>query len=113
MQLSTFQDGFSAALRGPAVDAPWLSALECQPGFAVYRNTVLKGCIDALLIDSHDAPVVPAVWALYAQVIARTGPVPTLIERDDQLPAFSELLAERDQAHRALTAVQPEEAACS
>ena len=53
------------------------------------------------------------MWALYAQVIARTGPVPTLIERDDQLPAFSELLAERDQAHHALTAVQPEEAACS
>ena len=48
MQLSTFQDGFSAALLGPATDAPWLSALESQPGFAVYRNTVLKGCIDAL-----------------------------------------------------------------
>jgi uncharacterized protein (UPF0276 family) len=68
---------------------------------------------DALLIDSHDAPVAPAVWALYERVIARTGPVPTLIERDDQLPAFSELLTERDQAHHALTAVQPEEAACS
>ena len=48
MQLSTFQDGFSAALLGPPADAPWLSALESQPGFAVYRNTVLKGCIDAL-----------------------------------------------------------------
>lgn len=48
MQLSTFQDGFSAALLGPAVDAPWLSTLESQPGFAVYRNTALKGCIDAL-----------------------------------------------------------------
>lgn len=48
MQLSTFQNGFSAALLSPAVDAPWLSALESQPGFAVYRNTVLKGCIDAL-----------------------------------------------------------------
>ena len=48
MQLSTFQDGFSAVLLGPAADAPWLSALESQPGFAVYRNTVLKGCIDAL-----------------------------------------------------------------
>ena len=48
MQLSTFQDSFSAALLGQAADAPWLSALESQPGFAVYRNTVLKGCIDAL-----------------------------------------------------------------
>lgn len=68
---------------------------------------------NALLIDSHDAPVAPAVWALYAQAIARTGPVPTLIERDDQLPAFDVLLEERDQAHRLLTAVQPAEAACS
>jgi len=48
MQLSTFQDGFSAALLGHAAQAPWLPALESQPGFAVYRNTVLKGCIDAL-----------------------------------------------------------------
>lgn len=67
----------------------------------------------ALLIDSHDAPVAPAVWALYAQAIARTGPLPTLIERDDQLPAFDVLLDERDQAHRLLTAVLPAEAACS
>ena len=48
MQLTAFQDGFSAALIGRAAQAPWLSALESQPGFAVYRNTVLKGCIDAL-----------------------------------------------------------------
>lgn len=68
---------------------------------------------NALLIDSHDAPIAPAVWSLYEQVIARTGPVPTLIERDDHLPAFSELLAERDQAHNALATVQRQEAACS
>jgi uncharacterized protein (UPF0276 family) len=67
----------------------------------------------ALLIDSHDAPVAPAVWALYGQVIARTGAVPTLIERDGHLPAFSELLRERDCAHGALTTAQTEEAACS
>jgi hypothetical protein len=48
MQLSAFQSGFCAALLGPAADAPWLAALEAQPGFAVYRNTVLKGCMDAL-----------------------------------------------------------------
>lgn len=48
MQLSAFQDGLSAALLGHAVHVPWVSALESQPGFAVYRNTVLKGGIDAL-----------------------------------------------------------------
>jgi uncharacterized protein (UPF0276 family) len=52
----------------------------------------------ALLIDSHDAPVAPEVWALYKRLIERIGPRPTLIERDDNLPDFSVLLAERDRA---------------
>ena len=67
----------------------------------------------ALLVDSHDAPVAPEVWALYERLIARIGPRPTLIERDDQLPAFSELLAERRQAHALLqdTLAQREQAA--
>ncbi len=53
---------------------------------------------ETLLVDSHDAPVAPEVWALYERLISRIGPRPTLIERDDKLPAFGELLAERDQA---------------
>lgn len=57
---------------------------------------------DALLVDSHDAPVAPAVWALFDRLIARIGPRPTLIERDDNLPEFSVLLAERDAAHALL-----------
>ena len=52
----------------------------------------------ALLVDSHDAPVAPAVWALYERLIRRIGARPTLIERDDNLPAFDVLLAERDHA---------------
>ncbi len=55
-----------------------------------------------LLVDSHDAPVAPAVWALYERLIRRIGARPTLIERDDNLPAFDVLLAERDQADRVL-----------
>lgn len=62
---------------------------------------------EALLIDSHDAPVADAVWALYQRVIAATGPLPTLIERDDQLPAFEVLFAERGRAHAALTEALP------
>lgn len=52
-----------------------------------------------LLIDSHDAPIAPEVWRLYERLIARIGSRPTLIERDDQIPAFSELLMERRKAH--------------
>ena len=51
-----------------------------------------------LLIDSHGAPVDQAVWALYQQVLECVGPVATLIERDNQLPVFSELLAQAELA---------------
>jgi uncharacterized protein len=56
----------------------------------------------ALLVDTHDAPVAPEVWALYERLVARIGPRPTLIERDDNLPEFAALLAERDRAHALL-----------
>lgn len=50
MTLAQFQDGFAAALlAGDAAPAnPAIAALLSQPGFMVYRNTVMKGCIDAL-----------------------------------------------------------------
>lgn len=53
---------------------------------------------DSLLIDSHDQPVTPAVWALYVRLIARIGPRATLIERDGNIPPFGELMLEREQA---------------
>jgi len=47
--LARFQDGFAQALFAPGVAlAPEIAALAAQPAFAVYRNTVMKGCIDAL-----------------------------------------------------------------
>ena len=62
-----------------------------------------------LLVDTHDQPVCAAVWALYAHAVARLGPVPTMIERDDHIPPLDALLAELAQARqlaaRARTAV--------
>lgn len=55
-----------------------------------------------LLIDSHDSPVAPPVWSLYERLIARIGTRPTLIERDEHVPSFSELLAEREHAQAVL-----------
>lgn len=64
----------------------------------------------ALLVDSHDAPVAPRVWALYRRVVARIGPRPTLIERDGNIPPFEELLAERAMAEDTLQrAAEPSE----
>ena len=50
MRLADYQDAFAhALLADDAVDVPpAVARLVAQPGFAVYRNTVLKGCIDAL-----------------------------------------------------------------
>jgi uncharacterized protein (UPF0276 family) len=53
---------------------------------------------DALLIDSHDAPIAPEVWQLYRRFVDRAGSRPTLIERDGNVPAFEELMAEQAQA---------------
>ena len=54
----------------------------------------------SLLIDSHDAPVAEEVWQLYDWLLARCGAMrpPTLIERDDDIPPFDVLLAERQKA---------------
>ena len=55
-----------------------------------------------LLIDSHDQPVAQAVWDLFEQVLAVTGPLPSLLERDGNIPAFDELLLEAGAAERRL-----------
>jgi hypothetical protein len=47
-----------------------------------------------LLIDTHGTPVAEAIWTLYAHVIASTGPIPTLIEWDNDVPDWPTLRAE-------------------
>ena len=56
-----------------------------------------------LIIDTHDAPVIDPVWALYREAIRRLGPVPTMIERDDKIPPLGTLVRELDRA-RAIAA---------
>jgi uncharacterized protein len=55
-----------------------------------------------LLIDSHDTPVKDPVWALYEEVLARTGPVATLIEWDNDVPDWPTLCAEAQSAESLL-----------
>jgi uncharacterized protein (UPF0276 family) len=52
----------------------------------------------ALIVDTHDAPIVDPVWDLYAYAVRRFGPVTTMIERDDRIPPLAELLVELDRA---------------
>jgi uncharacterized protein (UPF0276 family) len=62
--------------------------------------------VDAHLIDTHDEPVAEAVWQLYAVAVRRFGAGSTMIERDANIPALTELLSELDRAR--LIAVQEE-----
>jgi uncharacterized protein (UPF0276 family) len=52
----------------------------------------------ALLIDTHDGHVRPEVWSLYAETIERLGARSTMIEWDQDVPAFEELEKELDRA---------------
>jgi uncharacterized protein (UPF0276 family) len=51
-----------------------------------------------LLIDAHGTPVAEVVWALYERAIERAGPVPTLIEWDNDVPTYEVLAAEAARA---------------
>ena len=57
-----------------------------------------------LLIDAHGAEVADPVWTLYGRAIARSGAKPTLIEWDNDVPAWTVLHAEAMRAERILTA---------
>lgn len=62
---------------------------------------------DRLLIDSHDGPVADAVWALFGTVIARCGPIPTLVEWDGNVPDWPVLKAEAMAAQAVLDRYRP------
>lgn len=49
---------------------------------------------ERLLIDAHGSRVRPDVFALYQHTILRTGPMPTLIEWDNDVPTFDVLMDE-------------------
>ncbi len=64
-----------------------------------------------MIIDTHDQDVCDPVWALYAEALAHFGPVSTMIERDDNIPSFSELRRELAIAENiAKETQQPEKA---
>ena len=64
-----------------------------------------------LLIDNHGATVAQGVWALYARLICRSGPRPTLIEWDTDIPDWRVLHAEARKADDFLAREVGQEAA--
>jgi hypothetical protein len=60
-----------------------------------------------MLIDNHGAPVIAPVWALLEHALARTGPVPILVEWDLDVPPVERVIAEADRARAILERVAP------
>lgn len=82
--------------------------LAALPAAAIAEIHLAGHAVDGvLLIDTHGAPIGEEVWRLYQQLIEGIGARPTLVERDENLPAFDELLAERNRADACLTARVP------
>ena len=57
-------------------------------------------------VDTHDQPVCTDVWQLYGQAVKLWGHIPTMIERDDNIPPLQELLDELGQASDFLQALE-------
>jgi len=60
-----------------------------------------------LRLDDHASRVAAEVWALYRHALARFGPVPTLIEWDNDVPPLDVLLGEAAQASAFLAEFEP------
>lgn len=57
---------------------------------------------DGVIIDTHGAAVPDPVWRLFEYVLSRTGPVTTLVEWDQDVPAVEVVLAQADRARHLL-----------
>ncbi len=77
---------------------PYLTLLD--PDAVGYFHVAGHSVLSDVRIDTHDAAVPDPVWALYKQACARFPAAGTVLERDDALPAFAELVRELDQARR-------------
>ena len=88
VHVSAFNHGFDAAA--------YIEAIPAERVVQVH----LAGPRDCgtHLLDTHDSPVLDAVWDLYALAVARTGGVSTLLEWDSGIPPWTELVAELAKA---------------
>jgi uncharacterized protein (UPF0276 family) len=53
---------------------------------------------EGVLLDRHGGPVADPVWELYREAVRRVGPLPTLIEWDNDIPPLERVLDEADRA---------------
>jgi hypothetical protein len=101
MLLADYQHAFAQALlaEDPRSASPELARLVAQPGFAVYRNTVLKGCIDALQANSPAvARLVGDEWFRAAAAVYARRELPTTPTLLNYGRTFADFLAHFEPA---------------
>jgi hypothetical protein len=90
--LGHFQDAFVDALYDARAHHAVVASLVAQPGFSVYRNTVVKGCVDALHANFPTVErLVGTEWfrAAAARYVHQSPPTDTrLLHYGADFPAF-------------------------
>jgi uncharacterized protein (UPF0276 family) len=100
VHVSAVNHGFDAAAYIDAFPMQHVGEFHLA-GFAEDRDS--EGA--RLLIDDHCRPVSDAVWDLYCRALARRCMAPTLIEWDNDVPAFDTLDGEVARARQLMTAL--------
>ncbi|HPH64760.1 MAG TPA: DUF692 family protein [Kofleriaceae bacterium] len=90
--VSAHNHGFDAQRYIDAIDPQRVAEIH----LAGYIETELAG--QRFRLDTHSASVTDDTWALYKYATQRFGAVPTLLERDADIPALADLLTEADHA---------------
>jgi hypothetical protein len=76
-------------------------ALAALPAEAVgYLHLAGHAVLPDVRIDTHDAAVPPAVWSLFEDAARRFPGAGVIVERDDEIPPYRQLVAEVEEARR-------------
>lgn len=75
------------------------SYIDCIPPERVVQIHVAGHQVrsDSLIIDTHGEPIRDEVYELLSYALRRIGPVPVLLERDQNFPPYEELIEEVDR----------------
>lgn len=78
----------------------WIKTLPLHAVQEIHLAGFSPNKVHGFYIDDHGQPVSDECWALYRHVIALTGPVPTLIEWDNDLPEWEVLIKQATLAKK-------------
>jgi hypothetical protein len=97
--LERFQDDFVQAIYGDRDVDSSVAALTLQPGFAIYRNTIIKGCIDALQANYPTIErLVGTDWFRAAAAVYVRETRPTNVSMMEYGETFADFLAQFEPA---------------